>query len=433
MNCKQNLLLTQWAMAIFIAILILAGSVLAVGQTESVIYRFQGGSDGIDPEGGLISDKAGNFYGTNFFGGPDNEGTVFQLSPPAGKGGSWTETVLYSFTGGSDGARPRGDLIFDQAGNLYGVAEFEGPNGAGTVFELKPQGGSWTETTLYSFPQNLNPNGGLAFDKAGNLYGTIYNGGAHGFGSVFQLTPTQGGWTETTIHDFGGGSDGAYPFSAPIVGQGGNLLGTTSEGGNGTGGVIYELKPPATKGGAWTERLLYRFCAQSNCSDGSHAHGRLVFDAKGNLYGATYGGGASGDGTVFQLTRQGSSWTEAVLYSFCSLAKCADGAFPTGSVIFDGKGHLYGGGLGGKKGHCGERLGCGTVFRLTPPATQSGVWTETVLHNFPGNQSDGYEPIDGLILGKFGSVWGTTRDGGSYAGTCGTAFFGCGTVFRIFP
>ena len=195
---KQNLFPTKWSMAIFIAMVVLAGSVFAVGQTERVVYRFHGGNDGADPDGGLISDQAGNFYGAVRGGGAHDYGAIFQMSPPAGQGGHWTESVIYNFTGGNDGGVPTGELIFDQAGNLYGVALLGGSTGGGTVFELTPQGGTWTESVIYNFQSNDQPVPGVVFDKAGNLYGATAAGGGHG--SVFQLAPSAG-WRLDGNHD----------------------------------------------------------------------------------------------------------------------------------------------------------------------------------------------------------------------------------------
>jgi uncharacterized repeat protein (TIGR03803 family) len=424
MNPRQNAFFTKWPMAIFIVVMILAGGVLAVGQTERVVYRFQDGSDGFQPQGGLITDQAGNFYGTTSVGGVGGGGTVFQLSPPAQQGGHWSKTVLYSFTGGNDGGFPFGELVFDQIGNLYGVTLGGGPAQAGTVFRLIPQGGTWTETVIYSFQYYDQPVGGLVFDKVGNLYGAHFSGGENNRGAVFQLTPSQGGgWTYAPIYSFGRGRQDGWPVAAPIIGESGNLYGMMNGGTDcdPCQGSVYELKHPASQGGVWTERVLYDFCSQSKCSDGAGPAGRLIFDRKGNLDGVTeFGGsgGVDGGGTVFQLTPHGGSWTESVLYNFCTQSKCTDGTEPLTGVILDGKGNLYGTtNLGGR---C---FGCGAAFELTPPAIQAGAWTETVLHSFTAGE-DGAEPMAGLTRGKFGRLWGTTIAGGKN-------YFG--TVFKIHP
>jgi len=426
MSHKQNLFLLKWPMAIFVAILMLAGSILAAGQTEKVVYRFQGGNDGGSPEGGLISDQVGNFYGTTSGGGVGGGGTVFQLSPPAEQGGRWTFTVLHSFTGGNDGTGPVGELIFDQTGNLYGVTLGGGSAQAGTVFQLTPQGNTWTETVIYNFQFYDQPVGGLVFDKAGNLYGAHFSGGENNRGAVFQLTPSQsGGWTYTAICSFGKGRQDGWPVAGPIISKAGNLYGVMYGGSDcnpACQGSVYELKTPAMQGGAWTQRVLYNFCSLSNCSDGGGPEGRLIFDRKGNLDGVTEFGGSGGGlgGTVFQLTPHGGSWTEAVLYNFCTQSTCTDGTGPLTGVILDGKGNLYGTTSLGGNG-C---FGCGAVFQLTPPATQGDAWTETVLHSFRG-RGDGYQPQAGLVRGNFGRLWGTTIAGG------GKNYFG--TVFKVHP
>jgi uncharacterized repeat protein (TIGR03803 family) len=304
-----------------------------------------------------------------------------------------------------------------------------GSTGGGTVFELTPQGGAWTESVIYNF-NNEKPVGGLVFDKEGNLYGATIYGGEHVAGSVFQLTPSQsGGWTETTIYSFGSPQTGKTPISGPIISYAGDLYGLLQDGISSVYGAIYVLKAPVTQGGAWTERVLYSFKVGNGGADPT---GRLVFDQKGNLYGVTQHSGAFKAGTVFQLARQGVTWTESTLYSFCSQPHCSDGKSPFAGLIVDDKGNLYGTTYyGGARGNC--YLGaCGTVFRLTPPATQGGAWTETVLHDFSSSGEDGTEPAAPLMHGKFGSLWGTTSRGGKAGGQC-TAFGGCGTVFRVFP
>jgi uncharacterized repeat protein (TIGR03803 family) len=431
MNRKRNLFPMKQPLALFVAIVVLAGSVLAVGQTENVVYRFKGGSDGLEPLGGLTSDNAGNFYGTTCGDGSSNKGTVFQLAP---RGRHWTETVLYDFASTNDGSCPFGELIFDQAGNVYGTAT-SGTGLSSTVFELKPpaaQGSPWTESVIYTFEASAELYDGLVFDKAGNLYGSTYAGGEKGRGQVFQLTPSQGGgWSETVIHSFTGGADGSTPLSGPIIDRSGNLFGLIQQGpSENYNGAVYELKAPSPQGGVWTERVLYSF---KGGNDAAGPTGRLVLDQKGNLDGVTLsGGGASNRGTVFQVTRQRGSWIEAVLYSFCAQSNCADGGGPEASLILDGKGNLYGTTLnGGTGGNCGSSSGCGTVFELTPP-TQGGTWTETVLHNFTGSGGDGSLPRAGLIRGKFDLLWGTTPAGGWLAQPC-TFINGCGTVFNVRP
>jgi uncharacterized repeat protein (TIGR03803 family) len=402
--------------------------------TFKTLYKFKGGKDGNAPLAGLIFDQAGNLYGTTVYGGHANSGgAVFQLTPD--QNGRWTESVLYSFcslTNCADGGAPQAGLIFDQAGNLFGTTIAGGLYGNGAVFQLTPnQNGGWTESALYSFCSLANcadgadPQAGLTFDQAGNLFGTTAGGGAHnGSGTVFKLTPNQnGGWTESVLYRFcslANCADGASPFAGLIFDQAGNLYGTTGYGGAhgvyGVGGTVFKLTP--NQNGRWTEHVLYSFCSRPGCVDGVQPFAGLIFDQAGNLYGTTeYGGAAysnNASGTVFKLIRnQNGGWTESVLYSFCSRLNCTDGSYPQAGLIFDQAGNLCGTNAGG--GH-----GYGTVFQLTP--NQNGGWTEHVLHAFmdqPGALS-----AAGLILDQAGNLYGTTSGDGS------TTF---GSVFEITP
>ena len=198
-----------------------------------VLYVFQGGSDGVSPFGAMIKDTKGH-YGTTYYGGTNNAGTVFKLARDG------TESVLYSFTGGSDGANPQTDLIADAAGNLYGTASAGGASSCGTVFKIRPNG---HETLLYAFkcrPDGFTPNGGLVMDSAGNLYGTTYGGGAPNQGTIFKLAPDG---TETILYAFQGGSDAAYPVAGLITDKRGNLFGTTYGGGDAALGTVFKLSP----------------------------------------------------------------------------------------------------------------------------------------------------------------------------------------------
>jgi uncharacterized repeat protein (TIGR03803 family) len=428
---EKNLFAAKWrAFVIVISLLLLAGSVSAMAQTENVIYRFKGGSDGMEPLGSLISDNAGNFYGTTCGNDSTIKGTVFQVAIEDGR---WTETTLYAFASG-DASCPYGELIFDPAGNLYGTAY--GPSGASsTVFQLKPptvQGDSWTENVLFSFESGYDLNDGLVFDKAGNLYGSTYSGGEKGKGMVFELSPSQDGtWSATVIHAFTG-ADGSYPVDGPIIDSEGNLYGPLQQGPNfDYDGAIYELEAPSTQGGAWLGRVLYSF---KGGSDGAGPAGPLNLDQKGNLDGITYSDGANNGGAVFELTPKGNSWAKTVIYNFCAQANCTDGSTPIPGLVIDGKGNLYGitmhGGTGaGADCNAG---GCGTLFELSPP-TPGGTWTETVLHNFGGSSGDGYLPRAGVIQGRSGSLWGTTPSGGNLSALPCTYIDGCGTVFNVHP
>jgi uncharacterized repeat protein (TIGR03803 family) len=317
---------------------------------KTVLHSFKTGTDGSFPKAGLIFDSAGNLYGTTSLGGASGVGVVFELSRN-GYGG-WNETVLHAFDG-TDGFGPRGSLLFDSAGNLYGTTEENG-SAPGTVFELAPDGhGGWKETVLHSFNGNDGavPDSGVIFDSAGNLYGTTSLGGASGAGVVFELAPDgHGGWDETVLHSFSG-QDGEEPVGGLIFDASGNLYGTTSFGGANNCGVVFELAPNSH--GGWKETVLHSF----NGQDGEEPLGGLIFDAVGNLYGTTDVGGASNYGTVFKLApKSQGGWAEGVLHSFLD----RPGASPHGSLIFGSLGRLYGTTAG-----LGERT-FGSVFEIAP-------------------------------------------------------------------
>jgi uncharacterized repeat protein (TIGR03803 family) len=298
------------------------------GWTESVLHSFNG-SDGSNPYAGLIFDAAGNLYGTTY----DGAGTVFKLMPNAD--GSWTESVLHTFNGGSDGAYLQAGLIFDAAGNLYGTTLYGGADNLGTVFMLTPNAdGSWTESVLHSFSdESHGPSAGLILDAAGNLYGTTSYGGAHNMGTVFMLTPNvDGSWTESVLHSFNN-SEGE-PIAGLIFDAAGNLYGTTYDGGAHNFGTVFMLTPTAD--GSWTESVLHSF----NGSDGSNPYAGLIFDAAGNLCGTTRLGGSEGGGTAFELSpNQDGNWEFSLLHVF--KGKPALGPF-LGSLVLGSAGTLYG-------------------------------------------------------------------------------------------
>ena len=346
------------------------------------------------PDGGLVMDAAGNLYGTAAYGGTGDCvllgikggcGTVYEMSPPAQKGGAWTETTLYSFKGGNDGYVPQGNLMFDGAGNLYGATLFGGGKGTtcdpyyqycGTVFKLSPpkkQGGDWTEKVLHSFAggsDGKNPNGGLLLDSEGAVYGTT---------------------------EIGGNQD--CNFGRWEVGC----------------GIVFKLSPPTKKGKAWTEKVMHRFTAGN---DGAAPNGDLIFDAKGSIYGTAATGGSRQNGVAFQLSPSKSGrWAETVLYAFTG---GADGTNPGSDVIFDKSGNLCGTALGGA-------VTRGVVFRLKPP-NRGNSWVLTVLYNFTG-APDGNHPAAVLIFDSKGDLYSTTEWGGTGQACEG----GCGTAFEVKP
>jgi uncharacterized repeat protein (TIGR03803 family) len=381
--------------------------------TETVLYVFKGNkfNDGTSPYGGLVIDSAGNLYGTTGYGGTGNCvllgilvgcGTVYELSPPAQKGGTWTEQVLYSFPTPEEGYAPVGDLVFDSSGNLYGATAFGGGYGTtcdefyqycGAIFELSPpqqKGGSWSEQTLYGFKGTArgvltgdggSPNGGLRLDASGNIYGTTMDGG----------------------------------FAVGVCGG-------TWQGGPGCG-TVFELVRPRDKGGAWTENVLHIFL--DNSEDGATPYSGITFDAElSSIYGTTGGGGPTQYGTVYRLSPPSGnslSWTETLLFSFQQ--NNSEGAIPTGSLVLGPGSTLYGTTSWG-----GGDQPDGTVFELSASAGgKSEIFNLDVLHTFEG-PPDGQWPSASLVR-RAGSLYSTTPDGGT--GVCG--YTGCGTIFEVEP
>jgi len=395
-------------------------SAFAAVPQETVLYSFAGGPvDGSLPDLGVVADKAGRLYGSTQYGGTTGNGVVFRLSPPTTKGGQWIESVLYSFQGGTDGSTPYSTPVPDASGNLYGTTLWGGANGLGIVYELSPpavSGGAWTETILHVFVGGVDgshPSGNLIVDGKGNLYGTSQHGGNEsgncglGCGTVFEMTPpaTKGGaWTESIVYAFAGyvssatQGDGAFPQAALVMDQGGNLYGTTVRGGSnpacwGGCGTVFRLHPAS---GSWTESVLHRF---TGGSDGAQPLSNLIF-SKGSLYGTTYLGGTAGGGTVFELTPANGPWILTPLYEFGVVASAGYTAGPGVSV--DAQGNLYGITLG-------DLHHPSTIFELTP--TSGGAWTETTLYTFSGTVG-GAGP-NGALLVRGNTLIGTTIAGGS--------------------
>jgi uncharacterized repeat protein (TIGR03803 family) len=409
---------------------------IASAQSETVIHSFQSssGADGSNPFGGVVADGTGALYGTAQSGGKYRQGVVYKLSPPTTQGGVWKQNILYSFQGVEyeDGSYPMGNIVLMKSGKIYGTTYSGGQYGDGAVYELSPptqSGKPWTEKIIYSFysSDDLELYYGLTAGAGGRLYGTTSGGGRYDEGFVFALSPPKqlgNPWTEAVLYNFsnsngfnGGGATGV------ILDASGNIYGTTFY-----GGVVYQLVPPSGGKGAWAENILYSFTGGPG--DGLSPTG-LVFGSAGTLYGATLEGGQFGAGTVYQLsppTTQGGAWTEQVLYSFGSVT--GDSLNPITSLMFDSAGALYGASENGPDS-CGDGLYyyCGTVFKVSPPSTQGGSWTEQVLHSFTGGTDGAYIQTPVLVLGT--TVYGTTLEGGT--GFCenenGPA--GCGTVFQI--
>jgi uncharacterized repeat protein (TIGR03803 family) len=409
--------------AALIVILTIAGSALA--EQYAVIYRFKGTPDGGSPTGDLLSDSANNLYGTTSGGGTADLGTVYQLTPQSA-GGVWTETVLYSFQTGTDGRSPVAGLVRDAAGNLYGTTFQGGTFGSGTVFELSPPatpGNPWTESILHNFAgdtDGANPECKLLLGKGGVLFGTTFSN----TGTVFKLIPPAvpgAAWTNHTLYTFTGGSDGSSPWPGVISDEEGNLYGVTESGGLNGNGTAFELSPPAADGRKWTETTLHSF----GPTEGMNPVGELMLDQSGNVYGMTSIGPATdgfGCGVVFQLVppaSQGESWTENLLYTF---TVGRGGCDEYSGVVFDSQGNL----LGANSGDGGLN-GNGAIFELSPPAITGQAWAETTLHDFLGGNDGLYSYSTLITTGKGGFYYGATIEGGGDRDT------GYGTVFEVKP
>ncbi len=335
------------------------------GYTFSPLYSFEGiyDGDGAYP-GAVVLAPDGTLYGSCGDGGQFVQyGTIFRLRPPASICASiscpWTETIVYSFQGGSDQGGP-GDIVFNAAGDIVGATGDNGGSDFGTVYELTPSGSGWTYNLLYAFPSRNDgyaPDSALVIDNAGNLYGTTLYGGSGGYGTVYQLTPSGSGWVQNLLYSFDE-TMGAYPEGV-ILDSAGDLFGATSGGGSNNGGTLFELTPGA---GGWTFNSFFNF-TRLNQNTGPYA--RLTMDSQGNLYGTTYGEGAYAYGNVFKLTPSGDGWIYTDLHDFTSYS---DGANPNAQIILDENGNLYGTASQGGNIYINQCLpgGCGTVWEITP-------------------------------------------------------------------
>jgi uncharacterized repeat protein (TIGR03803 family) len=397
--------------------------------SERAIYRFQSGDDGATPYAALLAGPGGTWYGTTFSGGgssacgelhkrPVGCGTVFELTPVDG-GSSYTETVLYAFQDGLDGGEPQGQLAMDKSGNLYGSATRGGANEYGVIFELSPAaGGTWTETTLYSFTTSDDGNFpvDLIIDQNGNLYGEN-PGYPETNGSVFEVSPpaeSGGAWTFTTLYTFVGpdNNDGIAPTGGLAMDYDGNLFGTTWLGGSGkcnntTGcGTIFELEHPAAPGDPWKEHILYNF---QGGSDGNFPFGGVTMAEGGkNFFGTTSAGGIT-SGTAFEFSNTGSGWVKTVLHDFNFQT---EGFLPETRVVLDKSGNLY-----GTTAQSGIGDGSGIVYELSP--AQDGSWTETILNSLPDGS---YNPSAVVLSAYDAALFGTVPSGGGRSGEWGYAF-----------
>jgi uncharacterized repeat protein (TIGR03803 family) len=375
----------------------------AWAQTESVLYNFCSigdlCADGAYPIAPLTSDGTGNFYGTTHSGGQSGTyGAVFELSPN-GKGG-WNETVLHSFTLGSDGAYPVfSPVVFDSAGNLYGTTE-DGGAGYGVVFELSPFEKSWAEKAIYTFKNSGDggsPQSGVTVDASGNLFGVTPSGGPGNSATVFELSPSGSTWTEQVIYTFDN-SDIIAPSGLAIDSRG-NIFGAANL-------TVFELSPDGT--GGWNPTTLHVFPDQ-----GLGIEGTPVLDNTGSLYGTIMyeqSNGVLGQGEVYRLREEDGRWELLTLHTW------AAGDGPYAGVTLDAAGHIYGTTTGGGSN------GLGTVFELVAANNNAKAYRAKVLWNFNG--PDGSMPICSPTLDNSGKLYGTTDAGGS---------IGYGTVFEVTP
>jgi uncharacterized protein YceK len=366
-------------------------------------------------------------------------GTVFALTPPANGGTDWTETILYSFINTADGYSPVAGLVSDSAGNLYGTTEVGG-NGTGpdcgvdacgTVFRLTPPAKGqtvWTKTTIYEFQDGADgaqPAARLVMDPTGALLGTTILGGPDAncsCGTVFRLTAPKGGtvgrtgaWTETTLHAFERLKDGTNPENALLAGPNGSYFGVTSLGGGddfdclSVGcGTVFALLPPAGGQHSWHEHVIHRFRRNR---DGAFPLGDLIADSAGDLFGTTSSGGGApiNGGTVFMLSppqNGATQWSETVLHAF---GFGHDANVPEAGVIFGQGGALLGTTFQGGTAHS-----LGAIFSLVPPSGRTGGWTERMLYNFPDTRAGG-QPVAALLSGPHHIYYGTSSDNTAFS------------------
>ncbi len=386
-------------------VVVLGLSLLSSAQTITILHAFSGPNDGSLPVAGVTLDRAGNLYGTTHNGGimtrcgEQGCGVVFKLTRHSG---GWLLDPLYTFKDTVDGAYPQGNVIVGPDGSLYSTA-WEGLYSCGVVYRLQPSPSicksascPWTQTVLHWFTGNngdgCNPLGAQVY-SSGNLYGSTLSG------TVYELIPGQGQWTENIL---GNGTD--Y-VGGVIRDSAGNLYGVSDIGGTNNAGTVFEL---VHSGSGWTLQTLVNF----GSGNGGNPVGGLVMDPEGNIFGTTSTGGPNNGGTVFELSPNGGDWTLTTIYSFSP-----QNGQPQATLTFDAQGNLYG----------TTNQGPGTVFKLTHGA---GGWTYTLVHAFQGGSNDGAYPTEaGVTLDANGNLFGTTTGGGGSL----NCFGGCGTVYEITP
>ena len=379
----------QFGSNVYTNVVVNAGTVKSIGSSDTILYYFGGGADGANPTPGLIMDGAGNLYGMTTSGSPSySPGTVFKLRPDG------TKTILHTFERGTDGYLPQGGVVMDGSGNLYGATQGGGTSGNGTVFRLTSSG---TYTILYSFgapPDAKYPNSGLIMDGAGNLYGTSAEGGANVSGTIFKVTPSG---DESVLYSFGVLlSSASDPWGGVVMDRAGNLYGVTQLGPSSDSflPILYKL----TSSGTGT---VFNFF--NNSADGIAPDPDVSIDAAGNLYGTTSQGGAYGQGVLYKITPSGS---RSVLHSFSAHSQIGYDGFS--HLWLDSAGIIY----GAEVACCGPG---GSIFKVSPSGEDS------VLYAFSSDNADGGAPELGFV-DSVGNIYGTTNYGGPS---------GSGTVFKI--
>ena len=321
------------------------------GWVHTVLYSFTGGADGGEPYKGVTLDRQGNLYGTAVTGGSGScEGGCGVLYKLTNSGGTWTQSIIHAFTGGDDGSGPGARVTVDQGGNIYGMTPTGGAYGLGTIYKIHQAGGASDLRVIHAFTGGADGGSGSAgrmILRKGRLYGAATTGGSYGSGVIFELSPRGvGEWAFRPIYSFQGQPDGSFPYGALLFDRSGKIYGTTYYGGDNGIGAVYELSP--RRSGEWDERVIYSFQAGS---DGNSPISNLVSDAAGNLYGTTSEGGL-GSGTIFKLSPiGGGQWTETVVHPFQGPP---DGAFAYNGMVVDRFGNFYGATVHGGKNDDGS-------------------------------------------------------------------------------
>lgn len=394
-----------------IAVAIALCCAASASTRQSVVFAFTGGGDGGNAATSVTFDAAGHAYATTVTGGSFGCGTVDKFTPTTT--GLWHEATLWSFTCFRDGKNPHGGVTLDAQGNIYGTTVSGGTapcagDGCGTIFRINAMG----LQTLYDFKglaDGFGPGGAVVLDKAGNLYGSTPDGGAHHVGVVYQLSHSGLGWTLKVIHAFTGGTDGGVGSLGPLlVDASGDILGIAELGGAHGAGVVFKITPGT--GGTFAYHTIYAF---KGMPDAAFPYGGVIEDSAGEIFGTTYFGGKSGNGAVYELQPGPGSpaYTERVLHSF---AGGTDGANPTTTLVFDRVGDLFGTTSAG-----GNTCGCGTIFRISH---LTGIYS--IPHRFGAAMSDGAYPYYGLTPDPSGKLFTSTVAGGTHSQ---------GTLYGIIP